>query len=73
VSAEEAAVSLGISKASVVALEQRRHRTPPKLAVVGRVAELIGLDRRRAALLAGWDRDDVDAIYGRRGARRRAA
>lgn len=71
VSAEEAAVALGISKASVVALEQHRHRTPPKLAVVGRVAELIGIDRRRAALLAGWDRDDVDAIYGRRGARAR--
>ena len=63
-SALDVAVVLGVSAATVHVLEQGRRTSPPRLALVGRIADLIGLDRPGAALLGGWPRDEVAAIFG---------
>jgi DNA-binding XRE family transcriptional regulator len=63
-SIDDIAVALGISGATIRSIEHRRPRGPTKLALVGRIADLIGLERRTAARLAGWTDEEIAAIFG---------
>lgn len=64
VSIVQIAIRLGVSGATVRSIELRRQRSPIKLALVGRIADLIGMDRPAAARLAGWREEDVVAVFG---------
>ena len=61
---DDLAITLGVSAATIRSIERNRPRGPVKLALVGRIADLIGIDRPTAARLAGWPPDDVAAVFG---------
>lgn len=61
---DDLAVALGVSIATIHSIENRRGIAPIKIVLVGRIGDLIGLDRPTAALLGGWPPDDVAAMFG---------
>jgi DNA-binding XRE family transcriptional regulator len=63
-SLDEIARTLGVSPSRVRQIEWHHTRNPIKLALVGRIADLLRIDRPTAARLAGWPDSDVVMIYG---------